>query len=86
VTLPAFAAAAPLLPSAPAAGTRRRRPPLSIDISCPHGAQQQTRRPLLLSIDGTDRRTLDRFTDPAPHTMRAMSIKSVMLIMLIDHF
>jgi len=32
--------------------------PLSIDISCPHGAQQQTRRtPLLLSIDGADRRT-----------------------------
>jgi len=55
VTLPAFAAerraAAPLLPSA-------RRPPLSIDISCPRGAQQQTRRtPLLLSIDGTDGRT-----------------------------
>jgi len=35
-----------------------RRPQLSIDISCPQGAQQQTRQPpLLLSIDGTDRRT-----------------------------
>ena len=35
-----------------------RRPQLSIDISCPQGAQQQTRPPpLLLSIDGTDRRT-----------------------------
>jgi len=32
--------------------------PLSIDISCPHGAQQQTRRTLLLrSNDGTGRRT-----------------------------
>jgi len=35
-------------------------------------AQQQTRR--LLSIDGTDRQTdrqtLDRFIDPALHTMR----------------
>jgi len=32
-----------------------RRHLLSIDISCPPGAQQQTRRtPLLLSIDGTD--------------------------------
>jgi len=32
-----------------------QRPPLSIDISCPHGAQQQTRRtPLLWSNDGTD--------------------------------
>jgi len=44
-TLPAFAA------------ERRRRQP-SIDISCPQGAQQQTRStPLLLSIDGTDSRT-----------------------------
>jgi len=35
-----------------------RRPPLSIDISCPRGAQQQTSRPpLVLSIDGTDGRT-----------------------------
>jgi len=37
-TLPAFAAerraAAPLLLGVPAAGTRRRRPQLSIDISC----------------------------------------------------
>ena len=35
-----------------------RRHLLSIDISCLYGAQQQTRRtPLLLLIDGTDRRT-----------------------------
>jgi len=40
--------------SAPAA--RRRQ--LSIDVSCLQGAQQQTRRPpLLLSMNGTDRRT-----------------------------
>jgi len=33
-----------------------RRPPRSIDISRPRGAQQQTRRTLLqCSIDGTDR-------------------------------
>jgi len=33
-------------------------PQLSINISCPQGAQQQNHRPpLLLSIDGTDRRT-----------------------------
>ena len=38
--------------------TRRRQ--LSIDISCPQGAQQQTSRtPLLLSVDGTDGRTPD---------------------------
>jgi len=29
---------------------------------------------MLLSIDGTDRRT-DRFIDPAPHSMKAASIK-----------
>jgi len=55
MTLPALAderrAAAPLLLGA-------RRPPLSIDISYRHGAQQQTRRTSLLrSNDGTDRRT-----------------------------
>ena len=48
---------------------RRRaagRPPLSIDISCPPGAQQQTRRtPLLRSIDGIDRQT-HRRTDIRP--------------------
>jgi len=42
VTPPAFAAA-------------ERRRLLSVDISCPLGAQQQTRR-TPLSIDGTDRR------------------------------
>ena len=35
------------------------------------------RTPLLLSIDGTDgrtdRQTLDRFIDPAPHAMQAVS-------------
>jgi len=51
MTLPAFAAerraAAQLLLGA-------RRPQLSIDISCSHDAQQQTRRiPLLRSNDGT---------------------------------
>ena len=62
VTLPAFAAerraGAPLLLNAHAASARSQRPPLSIDISCPRGAQQQTHRPPLLhSIDGTDRQT-----------------------------
>jgi len=57
MTLSSFAAerrAAALCCSSVAA----RRPPLSIDISCPLGAQQQTRRTLLLPLnDGTDRRT-----------------------------
>jgi len=82
MTLPAFAAkrraAAPLLLGA-------RRPPLSIDISCPHGAQQQTRRtPRLMSSDGrrtdgqTDGRTIDRSIDPAPHTTWPVWILGVM--------
>jgi len=83
MTLPAFAAerraAAPLLLSVPAAGTRRRRL-LSIDIFCQRGAQQQTRcTPLLLLNDGTDgradRRTdAHRFVDPAPRDMRARGV------------
>jgi len=47
-------------------------PQLSIDIFCQHGDHQQTRRPpLLMSIDGTERRkdgrTPDRYVDPALH-------------------
>jgi len=42
-----------------AVAAERLAPPLSIDISCPLGAQQQTRRtpllPVLRSIDGADR-------------------------------
>jgi len=59
MTLPTFAA--------------EHRRLLVIDISCPRGAQQQTRRtPLLLSIDGTDGRTLDRYIDPVLRTMRTV--------------
>jgi len=40
-----------------------RPPPLSVDISCPHGAQQQTcRTPRLRSNDGKDRRTDGRWS------------------------
>ena len=55
--------------------------PLSIDISGPHGDQQQTRHtPLLRSNDGTDGRRDGRtdalpLVDPAPHTMRAVPVK-----------
>ena len=50
----------------------RRAAATSIDISCPPGPQQQTRRTLVQrSIDGTDRRTdgrtLYRHADPAAH-------------------
>jgi len=80
MALPAFAAerraAALLLLGA-------RCPPLSVDrlISCPHTAQQQTRRtPLLLSNDKTEKRTerrtdARRFIDSAQQ-MRAVSIMS----------
>ena len=59
VTLSAFAA-------------ERWRPPLSVDISCSQGAQQQTRRPLLLLLmDLTDKRTEAR-----PHRLtRAASAR-----------
>jgi len=72
MTLSAFAAERwQLTPAA-------RRPQLLIDISCPQGAQHQTRRtPLLLSINGTDRqrdgRTPDRYIHPAVHTVGSVS-------------
>jgi len=52
-------AAAPLLLSAPATGTRSQRPQPLIDISCPQGAQQQTapRRCCCRPMGQTDRRT-----------------------------
>jgi len=62
------------------------RPSLSINISCPRGAQQQTHHtPLLRSNDGTDAwtdrqtdgGTLDRFIDPATHIMRAASTRKL---------
>jgi len=60
MTLPAFAAAAPAEQQ-------------SISIFCPHGARQQTgRTSLLLSIDGTDGRTPDRFIEPAAHSVEAV--------------
>ena len=59
MTLPAFAAAAPCCCGAAAAGRPAgQHGQQSIDVSCPPGAQQQTRRTLLQrSTDGTDRRT-----------------------------
>ena len=66
MTLPAFTAERRRACST----TLAARPQLSIDICCPQGAQQQTRRPpLLLLIDGTDRQTdghkPDRYIDRA---------------------
>jgi len=69
VALPAFAAA----PRAAAAPAEQQ----SIDISCPPGPQQQTRRTLLQRSNGADTRTDDgrtqyRFVEPAPHTAPAV--------------
>jgi len=51
----------------PAFAIERRRPPLSIDISCLQGTQQQTCQPLLLlSIDGTADGRTDDMTDTRP--------------------
>ena len=53
-----------------------RRPPLSINIACPPGPQQQTRCTLLQrSKNGTDRQTDGHrpVTQTLPHTMRAVS-------------
>jgi len=59
--------------SSPSVAAGRWRPPLSIDMSCPRGVQQQTRRPLQrLSNDGTDRGT-DRRRDGAEYTMHFSS-------------
>jgi len=48
-----------------------------IDIACMQNSQKQTRYTLLQQANVTDRQTdrqmLDHFTDPAPHTMQAVS-------------
>jgi len=68
-----------------AVAAERLRPPLSIDISCPHSAQQLTRRtPLLWSSDGTDRRT-DGRTPGRFHSMRAVSIKGEVAVTAERH-
>ena len=60
-----------------------RRPPMSVDVSCPPAPQQQTRRRRVPrehdGTDGktdrrTDGRTPDSFIDPALHTAPAVSI------------
>jgi len=58
-------AAAPLLLDA-------QRSPLSSDISCQQGAQQQTRRSGGQMTGQTDGRTPDRFIGPAKHITRTV--------------
>jgi len=58
--------------------------PAPVDRYLRQGAQQQTRRPpLLLSIDGTDRRsdgwTPDLHIDPASHTLQAVSVMGMIV-------
>ena len=52
-----------------------QRTPLSINISCTHGAQQQTRRRGMKMMVWTNRQT-NSFIDPAPHNMRPVRITS----------
>jgi len=76
-TLPAFAAerrtAAPLL-----LGARRRRCRSIYPARTALSSKPAARR---CCGSGSDRRTLDRFVAPAPHTMRVVSIKRVVLIL-----
>jgi len=53
-----------------------RRRLLSIDISCPRSAQQQTRC-CCQSMGQTDGRMVDRFVDPVPHTTYASSVNKL---------
>jgi len=83
VTLPAAAARAPARCSNRSiVGTRRQQ--LSIDICClrPGYGKRQ------ISIDGTDRRTdgrtSDRYKDPAPHTILAVSINKSQVLLQRD--
>ena len=68
------------------AGTRRRRPQLSIAITCPRSAANQPHAAAVVDWrDGqTDRRTLDRYIDPALHTMRAASTTASALQWLVQ--
>jgi len=87
VTLPAFAAERRLLLSSPATGTRRRRPQLSVDISCRQGSLTSKlagRRRCRRSMGQTDRQTNrrmdgqtpDRYTDPASCVQRSVDVCS----------
>jgi len=57
---------------------RRKKQFTNYDISCQHSAQQQTRRaPLLLSVDGTGRRTTDLYVDPAARPERGIETEGL---------
>ena len=76
VTLLAFAA------ERRAAAAERCGRAASIDISCPPGAQQQTHSSAVQQAnDGTeaqtDRRTPDRYIEPAAYSMQAVPVKGV---------
>ena len=59
-------------PSCSAVAAGRRRPPPSIDISRLHGARQKiSRKQLMLSIDGTDRRK-DRLSTVSQTLLRIL--------------
>jgi len=63
-----------------------RRPLLSIDISYPHGTQQQDSKPampLLQSNDGTDGRAPDHYTELST-TARTTCVYAYDILIVID--
>jgi len=81
MTLPAAAARVPAVIDRSTAGTRSRQR-RSISAVRVRSQQETSRTKLLLSIDGTDKRTDGRtdgrtpdcYVDPAPRTMRTASV------------
>jgi len=65
-----------LIPRLSTRHAAERRRLLSIDISCPRSAQQQTRC-CCQSMGQTDGRMVDRFVDPVPHTTYASSVNKL---------
>ena len=64
-----------------------RHPPQSIDIPSLHCAQQQAcGMPVYRRDRQTERRTLDHFIDPAPHTRQAVSTTKILLLCYQSNF
>jgi len=81
MTLPAAAVRARAADIESTAGTRLRQ--LSIDICCQRRSSAANQPHVAAAVDRRDRqtdgRTLDRYVDPAPHTMQAASIITLLL-------
>ena len=67
----------------PAVAAERRRL-LSIGIFCRGALSNKPAACRCRSIGQTDGRTLDRFIDPVPHTIRALSVRTVLNARVCD--